>query len=149
MIIIQKDSENIFNDIQRDALVNTINCVGVMGKGIALEYKKRYPKMFKQYQQACNDRKIEIGKMWCFHTPTNLIINFPTKDHWKNPSKYEWIELGLIDLKKVIQEKKIKRIRIPALGCSNGKLSFTKVLTLMEIHLKELVDVQILVYPPH
>jgi len=149
MIIIQKNSDDFFKDYKRDTLINTVNCVGAMGKGIALEFKKRFPEMFKKYKELCDKNEIQIGKMNCFHTPTNLIINFPTKKHWKDSSNYEWIELGLIDLRNIIELKKLKIIRMPALGCSNGQLDFKEVMRLIHKHLDDLNEVSILVFPPH
>ena len=91
-------------------IVNTINCVGVMGKGIALVFKLRYPEMFDKYQELCKSKMIGIGKLWLYKTSESpqWVLNFPTKFHWKYPSKMEYIEKGLIELKKKIIELEIK-----------------------------------------
>src|SRR5690349_4931832 len=116
---------NLF-DSRCDAWVNTVNCVGVMGKGIALEFKKQFPEMFESYQIACNAGIVKTGKMYVvsrlFHP--RWIINFPTKQHWKNPSHIGWIETGLQDLVRIIEKEGIESIAIPALGCSNGGLEW-------------------------
>jgi O-acetyl-ADP-ribose deacetylase (regulator of RNase III) len=103
-----------------EALVNTVNTVGVMGKGIALMFKEKYPENFDSYEAACTAGVVEVGRM--FVTPgmelggPRWIVNFPTKKHWRSPSKLEWIEAGLKDLKGVIKELKIRSIAIPPLG---------------------------------
>lgn len=100
-----------------EALVNTVNTVGVMGKGIALMFKERFPKNMEAYAQACKKGEVVTGKM--FVTATNelvgpqWVVNFPTKQHWRSKSKMEWIEEGLQDLRRFINEKKIKSIAIP------------------------------------
>jgi len=85
---------NVFN-INVDAIVNTINCVGFMGKGIALEYSLRYPKLLLDYKEKCENKEINVGKMYYFNSEDKLIVNFPTKYDYKYPSKIKWIELGL------------------------------------------------------
>src|SRR5216683_1177355 len=94
-------------DADADALVNTVNTVGVMGKGIALMFKEAFPSNFKSYEHACKQKEIRIGKVFATEREDLLgpkwIINFPTKEHWRNPSKIEWIEQGLNDLKQLIE----------------------------------------------
>src|SRR5688572_6015506 len=110
-------------DARVDAVVNTVNTVGVMGKGIALMFKERFPENFKAYETACNAGEVVIGRM--FVSPgveldgPRWIINFPTKKHWRHPTKIDWIRSGLESLKHVIREKNIKSIAIPPLGCGN------------------------------
>jgi O-acetyl-ADP-ribose deacetylase (regulator of RNase III) len=147
--MIQIVKGNLF-DSNVEAYTNTINCVGIMGKGIALEFKKRYPKMFQEYVAACFDARITIGKMWIWENPNNnpkYIINFPTKCHWKNPSYYTWILDGLKDLRQIIIDKKIKSISIPALGCSNGRLKFDLVKELI-LEILANLDSEIYIYEP-
>jgi O-acetyl-ADP-ribose deacetylase (regulator of RNase III) len=117
------------------ALVNTVNCVGVMGKGIALQFKNKYPANYRIYKKACDEGRVCTGKMHvvCFHNL--VIINFPTKEDWRNPSKLEWVEEGLQQLAKVIKMHRIKSIAIPALGCSNGGLDWDGVKPLIEKYL--------------
>lgn len=100
-----------------EALVNTVNCVGVMGRGIALQFRKAFPENFKSYKKACKNREVKPGKMFIYDlnriSNPHFIINFPTKRHWRNKSRLEDIELGLQDLIKVIQQQKIHSIAIP------------------------------------
>lgn len=134
------------------ALVNTVNCVGVMGAGIALQFKHEYPENCKFYERACRGNQVTIGSMliWPTGNASNpqFIINFPTKQHWKNPSELEWIESGLDSLESAIGLYSIKSIAVPALGCSNGKLDWNDVRPLIERAFKKMPDVRALVYPP-
>lgn len=134
------------------ALVNAVNTVGVMGKGIALQFKKQYPYNYKVYVQACKDKSLTIGKILVVEDSSavsgeKIIVNFPTKEDWRKPSKYEYIEEGLQELVKVIQDRKIKNIAIPALGVGNGGLDWQKVKSLMEQSLANL-DCEIMIYEP-
>lgn len=135
-----------------EALVNTVNTVGVMGKGIALQFKEAFPSNFKAYQKACKDKWLQPGKLLVFREQTingeKIIINFPTKTEWFQKSKYEYIEAGLIELVEVIKREKIKSIAIPPLGCGNGGLKWQVVKAMMEKYLHSLNDVEILVYEP-
>ena len=116
-----------------EALVNTTNCVGVMGKGIAAQFKSRYPDMFVDYLSACQRGELRIGKIHTYAAPDVWIINFPTKLDWRNPSKYAWIDVGLARLfALVVPQLKIKSIASPGLGCSNGGLSWDKVKPLIQ-----------------
>jgi len=118
-------------DVPCTILVNPVNCVGVMGGGLALEFKKRYPNMYKIYQEDCKYNNIAIGKCSMFIVDNNLtIINFPTKLHWKNPSKYYYIAFGLRSLHSMLAEGDI--VNIPALGCGLGGLKFEIVKELVE-----------------
>ncbi|HRN56196.1 MAG TPA: macro domain-containing protein [Agriterribacter sp.] len=129
---------NIF-DFEAEALVNTVNTVGVMGKGIALQFKERFPLNYKLYAAACKKGDVQIGKM--FVTPTNSminpkwIINFPTKKHWMHKSSYIYLELGLDDLLKQIQQLNIQSIVIPPLGTGQGGLNWEKVKRIIELKL--------------
>ena len=126
-------------------LVNTINCVGVMGKGIALEFKSRYPEMFVKYKDLCDRKLIEVGKLWLYKTPNKWILNFPTKDHWKNKSEIEYLELGLNKFIETYRERGITSIAFPLLGANNGGLKPELVLDLMINRLRE-CDVPISIY---
>lgn len=136
-----------------DIMVNTVNCVGVMGKGIALEFKQRFPNLYTAYIKACKSGEIKPGALWYYVDTSNdrnwqLIINFATKDSWKNPSKYEWIESGLLELKAYLASPYVKwNIGIPALGCGCGGLSWPRVKAMMEKHLSEL-NHHIVVFEP-
>lgn len=135
-----------------DALVNTVNCVGVMGKGIALQFKQAFPYNFSLYQKACKRQEVAPGAM--FVVPVNetigpkFIINFPTKRHWKQPSFLEDIERGLFDLTEKIKELGIGSVAVPPLGCGNGGLDWSVVEPLMRQHLEGLTNVRILLYAP-
>ncbi len=137
---------------QADAIVNTVNCVGVMGKGIALQFKKAYPDNFKQYENACKKGLVVPGKMFIVDlnsiTQPHYIINFPTKIHWKNKSRLDDIENGLISLKKDIKNLNIKSIAIPPLGCGLGGLKWNDVKFKIEKILNDLTDTKIIVFEP-
>ena len=134
------------------ALVNTVNTIGIMGKGIAYQFKKAYPEMFKDYQSACSTSEVQIGKMWVWKNPSifgpQFIINFPTKKDWRNDSSIADIEKGLHDLVKIIKELNISSIAIPPLGCGNGKLEWEKVKELIINAVSPLNDVSIEIYEP-
>lgn len=134
---------------QAEALVNAVNCVGVMGKGIALQFKQRFPENFRAYEEACIFREVQIGEMFVTQqTDPSLplwIINFPTKKHWSNPSKLEWIESGLKDLRRFLIENKVQSVAIPALGAGLGGLDWPDVRRLIERELAGL-ETEIMVY---
>lgn len=127
---------NIFTS-KAQTLVNTVNCMGVMGAGIALEFKYRYPAMFEQYTKYCEEKYIQIGKLWIYNVPeTNAkVLNFPTKFNWKQPSKYEYLEKGLSKFVETYKERGITSIAFPLLGALNGGLEPEKVIILMEKYL--------------
>jgi O-acetyl-ADP-ribose deacetylase (regulator of RNase III) len=135
------------------ALVNTVNTVGVMGKGIALQFKKAFPHNFKAYAEACNKGEIAIGKSLVvkdvsLNTGEKIIINFPTKKDWRKPSEYSFIAEGLDDLVNVLEEYQIRSIAIPPLGAGNGGLEWEKVKKMIDQKMANL-DVEILVYEPN
>lgn len=128
-------NKNIF-DSQCQTIVNTVNCVGVMGKGLALEMKKRYPNMFDKYKDYCDKGLIDIGKLWLYkHSDDKWILNFPTKKHWKNGSEYEYIEEGMKKFVETYKEKGITTIAFPMLGCNNGGLEKDVVIQIMTKYL--------------
>lgn len=139
-------------DSKAEALVNTVNTVGVMGKGVALMFKEAYPENFKAYEAACKKKEVRVGHMFVTERQALIgpkwIINFPTKQHWRGASKMEWIESGLRDLKSVITEKKIRSIAIPPLGSGNGGLNWPDVRPKIEAALGTLNDVSVIVYEP-
>lgn len=136
---------NIF-DSQCDVIVNTVNCVGVMGKGIALEMKKRYPDMFVKYKEYCEKGLIDIGKLWLWKGKDKSILNFPTKKHWKEKSDYSYIEEGMKKFRETYQLKGIRTIAFPMLGCSNGGLDKDIVLEIMAKHLVKCDDLIVEIY---
>ncbi|MCR5824301.1 MAG: macro domain-containing protein [Lachnospiraceae bacterium] len=123
-------------------LVNTVNTVGVMGKGIALEFKKRYPEMFNEYKEQCDKHRLVVGKLMLWYEPDHWLLLFPTKEHWRNPSKLEYIEKGLMAFTRKYADYNISSIAFPKLGCGNGELDWNDVKPLMEKYLKDLpIDV--------
>ena len=128
---------NIFSS-PAQVIVNTVNTVGVMGKGLALSFKKRYPGMFEVYRRACERKQLTIGKLMLYYAPDHWILMFPTKENWRNPSKLEYIEAGLQKFVNTYAQKNITSIAFPKLGCGNGELSWDAVKPLMEKYLKPL-----------
>ncbi len=136
-----------------DAIVNTVNCVGVMGKGIALQFKKKWPANFKAYSAACKVGQVKPGEMFVYDagalaTP-KYVMNFPTKDHWRGKSKIEFIVDGLQDLVRVIRELEITSIAVPPLGCGNGGLVWSEVKALIDRAFADLPDVEVRLFAPH
>ena len=125
-------------------IVNTVNTVGVMGKGIALEFKKRYPDMFQAYRDICDRRKLKTGTLMLYYEPDHWVLLFPTKENWRNPSRMEYIEAGLAKFCRTYAEKGITSVAFPKLGCGNGELNWSDVQPVMEKYLKDLpIDVYI------
>jgi O-acetyl-ADP-ribose deacetylase (regulator of RNase III) len=140
-------------DADAQALVNTVNTVGVMGKGVALMFKEAYPENFKAYEEACRSEEVQIGKMFVTERRGEMfgpkwIVNFPTKAHWRFPSRMEWIVQGLDDLKRFITENSVKSVALPPLGAGNGGLAWRDVRRKIEAALAELNDVEVIVYEP-
>lgn len=135
-----------------DVIINTVNCVGVMGKGIALQFKKKWPANFKAYAAACKAGEVQPGKMFIYDagalaTP-KYVINFPTKDHWRGKSRIEFIRDGLADLIKQIQVLRIRSIAMPPLGCGNGGLDWQDVKPLIESAFASLPEVEVRLFEP-
>ncbi|MCO6426787.1 macro domain-containing protein, partial [Nitrosomonas communis] len=130
-----------------EAIVNTVNCVGVMGRGIALQFKKAWPENFKAYAAACKNNEVQPGKLFVFATQQlanpRYIINFPTKRHWRGASRMEDIDSGLEALAATIREKHIQSIAIPPLGCGLGGLDWNQVKQKIEQSLSALPDVYV------
>jgi O-acetyl-ADP-ribose deacetylase (regulator of RNase III) len=139
-------------DEKTEALVNTVNCVGVMGKGVALQFKRAFPDNFKQYQKACKNNEVEPGRMFTVATDSLLnpryIINFPTKRHWRQPSQIDDIKAGLAALVEEVQRLRIRSIAIPPLGCGNGGLDWAEVKPLILETFKPLPNVESIVFEP-
>ncbi len=140
-------------EAQTEALVNTVNTVGVMGKGIALQFKELFPHNFKVYLSACKNGELSPGKLLAVKDHVlegeKWIINFPTKTEWFKKSQYNYIEAGLVELARFIQEKSIKSIAVPPLGCGNGGLKWEKVRPMIDKHLGVLKDVEVIIYEPN
>ena len=136
-----------------EALVNTVNTVGIMGRGIALQFKQAYPAMFRDYERACKAGEVKLGKVQVFDVGglaggPRWIINFPTKGHWRADSRLADIEAGLQDLVATIRKLGIRSIAIPPLGCGNGGLDWNEVRPRIEAALAEAPEVEALVYGP-
>lgn len=144
MANIQYQYGDIFES-KAHVIVNTVNCKGVMGKGLALAFKQRYPEMFPVYQQECKSGKLRIGKPTLYRKSTPWILNFPTKDNWKANSKIEYLEKGLEYFVSSYKEAGIASIAFPKLGAQNGKLSWDEVGPLMAKYLADL-DIDIYIY---
>lgn len=139
-------------DAPVEALVNTVNTVGVMGKGIALMFKERFPNNMKAYALACKQKQVMTGKMFITETGELMgprwIVNFPTKQHWRADSRMEWIENGLQDLRRFLLEEKVRSIAIPPLGAGNGGLRWPEVRARIEFMLGDLQGTDVLIYEP-
>lgn len=144
-------SGDILKD-QSEAIVNTVNCVGVMGRGIALQFKNAFPENFKEYAQACKQKEVTPGRMFVYETGDmfnpRYIINFPTKRHWRGKSRMEDIESGLQSLVEVIKRYKIQSIAIPPLGSGLGGLNWEQVKLKINAAMQSLNDIQVTVYEP-
>lgn len=144
-----KNADILKEDVE--AIVNTVNCVGIMGRGLALQFKNKFPQNFKEYQLACKNQEVQLGKMFVHQTGQLInpkyIINFPTKGHWKANSKIEDIENGLDDLINTIKKYNIKSIAIPPLGSGLGGLDWNEVKILIEEKLKN-INCSIILFEP-
>ncbi|MYC31754.1 MAG: macro domain-containing protein [Chloroflexi bacterium] len=144
---------NIFTS-ECQTLVNTVNCVGVMGAGIALEFKFRHPTMFERYVQLCKVGHIETGKLWLYKPPKGdsdrrWVLNFPTKKHWKDPSKNEYLVMGLKKFLETYKDKSVESIAFPILGATNGKIAERESLSIMQNYLAQCdIPVEIYHYDP-
>ena len=141
-------SGNIFTS-KCQTIVNTVNCVGVMGAGIALECRLRYPEMYKKYMALCENNQISIGKLWLYKAGDRWILNFPTKRHWKYPSKIEYLNSGLRKFVDTYESKAITSIAFPLLGADKGGLNPDASLEIMKSYLHSLaIDIEIYRYDP-
>lgn len=138
------------------ALVNTVNCVGVMGRGIALQFKLKFPENFRAYEKVCRRDDLKPGRLFVFERGKlfdgkdgpDYIFNFPTKKHWRSPSRLEYVEKGMEALVEEVQERGITSIAIPPLGCGNGGLDWEDVEAIIERQVKALPGVRVILYPP-
>ncbi len=139
-------------EAEAEAIVNAVNCVGVMGKGLALQFKKTHPANFEAYRRECAAGQVQPGRMF-IHAMGRMdkpkyIINFPTKRHWRDPSRYDDIQAGLTSLVEEIRRMGIGSIAVPPLGCGLGGLDWTEVRSLIEAAFAELAGVRVLLYEP-
>jgi len=130
------------------ALVNTVNTVGIMGKGVALAFKKRYPDMYRDYVERCDRGEVRLGEPYVYQASDHVIVNFPTKQHWRSVSRLSDIEAGLDYLEGHYKEWRIKSLAVPPLGCGNGQLEWRVVGPILLRHLKRL-DIPVELYAPH
>jgi O-acetyl-ADP-ribose deacetylase (regulator of RNase III) len=150
--VIHRTQGDILKVEDAEALVNTVNCVGVMGRGIALQFRRAFPDNYQAYRKACDRGEVRIGRMFVFEQPSlslpRWIINFPTKLHWKGRSHLKDIRSGLLDLVRVIRMKGIRSVAIPPLGCGLGGLDWRVVRPLIEEALSALPDVEFFLFEP-
>lgn len=137
---------------EAEALVNAVNCVGVMGRGLALQFKNAFPANFKAYEAACRRDEVRPGRMFVFDTGSLIgpryVVNFPTKRHWRDMSRIEDIQAGLEALVEVVRSWSIRSIAIPPLGCGLGGLDWVEVRPLIERHLASLPEVDVQIFEP-
>jgi O-acetyl-ADP-ribose deacetylase (regulator of RNase III) len=136
-------------DSPAQTLVNTVNTVGVMGKGIAAVFKRLYPEMYERYRHLCQEGKLDAGMLYIYRTPNKIIVNFPTKKHWRQPSKVEYIEAGLRKFVEHYTDYGISSVSFPQLGCGHGELDWeAQVQPVMERYLQNLpIPVYVHIYP--
>ena len=150
-IMIEEGRGNLL-EADVNALVNTVNIVGVMGKGIALQFKRAFPANFRAYREACQRGEIRLGHVWTFDTGVlgsrRYILNFPTKGHWRDQSRIEDIRAGLDSLVATVAERGIGSVAIPALGCGNGGLEWHDVRPLIEGACARIPGVRAMIFPP-
>jgi len=128
-------------------LVNTVNTVGVMGKGVALQFKRHFPEMHTKYRDLCEKGDFSVGSLWLYKTPNKWVLNFPTKRHWRQPSRIEYVESGIKKFVEIYSNMGIHSIAFPPLGCGNGQLDFpSQVQPLMEKYLQPL-PIEVFIYP--
>lgn len=137
---------NIFES-EAVAIVNPVNCVGVMGRGLALQFRNHFPNVYERYRHVCIMKKLRPGILQYTDGGGKTVINFPTKDHWRQPSELEYIELGLKNFRKNYVKRRITSVAFPPLGCGLGGLNWNDVRELMERYLGDL-KIDIYIYEP-
>lgn len=148
--MIEFSSDNLL-DSSAQALINPVNCVGVMGAGLARAFAKQYPEMFEDYKTACQGGKLSVGKLHAFQlSDGRWIVNFPTKQHWRNPSERQWIIDGLLSLIDFCVREDIDSLALPALGCGLGGLSWQEVeaVLLRFANSQHIKTRRVTIYPP-
>ena len=149
--MIEYKTGNILEE-DAEALVNTVNCVGIMGRGIALQFKRAFPENFKAYAARCKRKEMQPGRVFVFETgrvlPPRYIVNFPTKRHWRGKSRIEDIESGLASLVEEIRARGIRSVAVPPLGSGLGGLHWPLVRDRMQAALEKLPDVEIVIFKP-
>ena len=136
-----------------DAVVNAVNCIGVMGKGIALQFRNKWPENCRAYEATCKANQLRPGRMFVFDSGApskpRFIVNFPTKGHWRSKSRIEYIRDGLTDLVAQVRRLGIRSIAVPALGCGNAGLAWAAVEPLIVAAFSQLSDVDVRLFPPN
>ena len=138
------------------ALVNSVNCMGVMGKGIALQFKQKFPQNFRRYEEVCKNDALKPGRVFVHDRGAlfsddqaqRYIVNVPTKTHWRLPSEIEYIEEGMQALVDEVQQRGITSVAIPPLGCGNGGLEWTHVEAIIRQQMQAVTDTRVVLYPP-
>lgn len=147
-----KETRGDLLKVEAEALVNTVNCVGVAGRGIALQFRKAFPENYKAYRRACERKEVQPGRLMVFETGEltgpRYVINFPTKRHWKGNSRIEDVEAGLAALRTEILRRGIRSIAVPPLGCGLGGLDWAQVRPRIEAFLGDLPEVSVLLFAP-
>jgi len=137
---------NLFES-NAQTLTNTVNCVGIMGKGIALEFKSRFPEMYRDYVSRCKNKQVQLGKPYLYKQSNPCVLNFPTKGHWKTQSDLQDIIHGLVFLENNYKDWGITSLAVPALGCSNGQLKWAVVKPIMQEYLEKF-DILVEIFTP-
>jgi O-acetyl-ADP-ribose deacetylase (regulator of RNase III) len=151
MILWRAPSDDLFAETTVDVLVNPVNCVGVSGKGLAMEFKKRFPAAQLDYERACVDGRLTLGQVLLTPAPApvRFIAFLPTKTHWRVASELAHVDGGLASLVREVRRRRIRSLAIPALGCGYGGLRWRDVKPVLVRHLAPLEDVTSVVFPPH
>ena len=136
---------------QAQCLVNTVNCVGVMGKGVALEFRRRFPRMFEEYRRICEAGTLRPGQIWPYRKGHPWVLNFAVKVDWKHPSRIEWVESCLTKFVANYRKLEIRSVAMPWLGAMNGRLEWEQVHSLICSYLRELpeVSIELVEFDPH
>lgn len=149
-MIVEVDHGDLFG-APVQAILNPVNTEGAMGAGLALEFRRRYPKMYDEYREVCLRRMLEIGTLHWWHTgdaQPKFVVNFPTKRQWREASRLEWIDAGLRTLRTQVVTRNVESLAIPALGCGLGGLPWVQVRTKIYERFRSLIAVDVHVYPP-
>jgi len=139
------ESEKTVFEVPVQTIVNTVNCDGFMGKGLALEIKRRFPPVFAKYQKLCRKGQMRVGKLQLIKGPGQWVLNFPTKNHWRGRSRISFVEAGLKNFKATYKRRGITSIAFPPLGCGSGGLQWGEVKPLMYCYLEKLHDIEVFV----
>ncbi len=146
MAQISEISEHSIFDTHCQTIVNAVNCVGVMGKGIALKFKKRFPAMYAEYVEVCKQGALQPGTLWLYTASSPWVLSFPTKQHWRQPAKIEYIEGGLQQFAETYHGLGIASIAFPQIGAGAGGLDWAEVRALMDRYLLPLADLEVEIY---